>query len=365
VVFDFIRDQELRAGLEADYEELEACARAKAWKAVHVLAGSIVEAILVDYLVGTRRQTKPDPLAMSLAELISASRSAGVVSQKAAELSSAVKSYRNLIHPGRGRRLGEHADEDGALVARALVSMVVKEVGAKQQTERGPTAEQIATKFESDPTALPITPHLLREASQEELARLLVNVLPERYFAAMHEPYPTGDIRESQRKLFRAAFDVASDDVKRNVMKRYVTVLKEEPGERVRVYEEEFFRATDVDYVPEDERELIVAHLLARLRSDANPSLLAAAEGIGKYLREEDVPRFVDPLIHTVVRGDPPALASSARELLAGEALFTPEDLNPLIVNRLKVWADAWKQRGGTDVVELVTDIGLAYEIQL
>ena len=48
--FTFIVDPGLRRGLESDFKELSACLKAEAWKAVHVLAGSIVEAVLIDAL---------------------------------------------------------------------------------------------------------------------------------------------------------------------------------------------------------------------------------------------------------------------------------------------------------------------------
>lgn len=52
LTFDFITETEFRQGLQEDYAELLKCEGVSAWKAVHVLAGSIVEAVLVDYLVG-------------------------------------------------------------------------------------------------------------------------------------------------------------------------------------------------------------------------------------------------------------------------------------------------------------------------
>jgi hypothetical protein len=44
--FDFISDERFRASLQSDYSELGKAGQAEAWKAVHVLAGSIIEAVL-------------------------------------------------------------------------------------------------------------------------------------------------------------------------------------------------------------------------------------------------------------------------------------------------------------------------------
>lgn len=40
--FDFITGDDFRASLESDYNELSTCLASGAYKAVHVLAGSIV-----------------------------------------------------------------------------------------------------------------------------------------------------------------------------------------------------------------------------------------------------------------------------------------------------------------------------------
>ena len=66
--FEFISNEAFRASLKSDYTELEKCIDAGAWKAAHVLAGSIVEAILVDYLLTTdfTARNGEDPLRFDL-----------------------------------------------------------------------------------------------------------------------------------------------------------------------------------------------------------------------------------------------------------------------------------------------------------
>ena len=88
--FDFITDERLRSALEADYAELQLCIDSAAWKAALVMSGSIVEALLVDYLI-TSGQKRPDPLKMELAALIEKCRSIGALSSRAADLSSVVR----------------------------------------------------------------------------------------------------------------------------------------------------------------------------------------------------------------------------------------------------------------------------------
>ena len=105
-MFDFIVDRDMRTSLDSDWRELEAAFQNSAWKAVHVLAGSIVEAMLVDHLLSIGFQKK-DPLKMSLDEAIGACKAEGILTDKSAELSTVIRRFRNLIHPGRAIRLAE------------------------------------------------------------------------------------------------------------------------------------------------------------------------------------------------------------------------------------------------------------------
>src|SRR6266568_5292644 len=125
--FTFITSPEFRSSVESDARELEQCVSAGAWKAAHVLAGSIVEAILVDYLAALKYK-KQDPLKMSLVDAVAACQELKVLSDKTVGLSHAIRSYRNLIHPGRVVRLNEKVDEHGAKIAAELVKVIADEV---------------------------------------------------------------------------------------------------------------------------------------------------------------------------------------------------------------------------------------------
>lgn len=361
LVFDFITDEEFRSVLESDYAEMRVCIENGAWKAVHVLAGSIIEAVLVDYLVGAKK-TKPDPLGMSLGQLIDACTKTGVLSEKAGELSSALKSYRNLIHPGRSVRLNESADGDGAVVAHALVSIIVRDVAASQQEQYGLTAEQIVRKFESDPSALGISELLLKDAREQEIDRVLLKVLPERYFEELQQEYPDASILDGHTKLFRAAFAMTSDATKRKVMARFVSVLREEPGPRVQVYEEEFFRSPDMKYLKKDDRDLVKAHLLSRLKEEPSTKLLRVAEGIGEWLTSEDVTPFVDALIRIGVSPRDAELSARAFGRLEEEAVNTPAKIDAEIIERLSQWEEVYERRERSDLVELIREAKVAYQ---
>lgn len=364
IPFDFITDESLRKGLEADYREMTDCADAGAWKAVHLLAGSIIEAVLVDYLIGTAKQRKPDPMSMGMADLISAGRKAHVLSKKSADLSGALKEYRNLIHPGRAKRLNELPDREGAVVAQSLVRLIVREISEKQASERGFTAEQISRKFASDPSAANISEHLLKDANDREIERLLVEVVPDVYFAELEEEYPDSGLLKSQADLYQSAFDYAPDDVKRAAMSAYVKVLREASGPRVQIYERQFFQGSHLSWVAPDDLDLAKKHLLSQLE-DADVALLEAARGVGGYLAEDEVDDFIDPLVRVCIRYRNRPQGAAARKLIVGEYSHTPSEIDEAIVSRIDSWIRAYENRGeqGEPLATLLREIRADYDI--
>lgn len=364
IEFDFITDQELRASLAKDYEEMQVCTANEAWKAVYVLAGSLVEAILVEHLTGVGAATGTgDPLVMGLGELIDTAKKSGAISNKTALVSNALKEYRNLIHPGRLKRLGETVDEDGATVAQALVAMVVRDVAATQQKEHGLTAEQIVKKFETDASALGIADHLLGDASESEFERLLTAVLPQRYFEVAEEQEPDERLLESQGRLFRTAFTVAPTTVKEAVMKRHVEVIRKEAGPRVEVYEEEFFRGHNLEHVSGDHRRLLVDHVLSRLEASPNPKLFSAMEGIGRFLVANNVQGFVDGLMRPFIYQEA-KLSKPARGRLLGEYRWTSTAADKRIAARLHAWVELFEEKEEEERAAKVRQILQRYEAE-
>jgi hypothetical protein len=109
---DFITDEAFRASLVSDMRELETALESGNLKSAHVLAGSIVEAVLIDHLVTAGLIDLEAGLRLDLAEAIKRCKDKGIISERTADLSSVVRSYRNLIHPGRMMRLKERLSAD-------------------------------------------------------------------------------------------------------------------------------------------------------------------------------------------------------------------------------------------------------------
>jgi hypothetical protein len=300
--FDFITDEDLRASLQADYGELVIAVSNRAWKAAHVLAGSIVEALLVDYLLATRSAGAKgkDPLKMDLAELISECRKAHILSDRTEQLSTVVRGYRNLIHPGRLLRLQESVDESTAQVAKALVDIIVREVEAKRRETYGYTAEQVVDKIEHDPSALAILGHLLKDMRPIEFERLLIRVFPPRYFQYIAERPDYSEPSEpspweltlnrtisSLEECFTTAYNAAPDEAKAKAAQDFVRILRDESEANVLAYEAACFHCSGIQYLSDDDAEIVKRHILSRFVGQSGEqvsTLLRVIAGIGPYL---------------------------------------------------------------------------------
>lgn len=111
--FNFISDDQLRIVVERDKKELDSCLKNQLCKSTLLLAGSIIETILVDYFLafGKTGSTPAQILNSDLATLVSWAESDGLISSRTKEISTVIRNYRNLIHPGREYRLKERIDD--------------------------------------------------------------------------------------------------------------------------------------------------------------------------------------------------------------------------------------------------------------
>ncbi len=331
--FDFITNEAFRKSLESDFEELTACDKAKAWKAVHVLAGSIIEAVLIDHLSESGKTPSKDPLKMELAELIQFCKDEEILSQKSVDLSSVVRGYRNLIHPGRVIRLKEQVDARGASIAQALVEIIVEEVASRRRESYGYTADQIVGKISLDSSAISIIKHLLKKLNPHETERLLLKVIPDTYLRLVVIDIDNKQTLIHLENCFRLAFGSAAEDTKRLVALKYLSVLQEEDEFTVSIYEQILFRASDLRYFDDDsQRAIVKTHLIASMRKKLSFSLLEASEGIGPYLGiPEETGHFLAGLVvHIIPESD--ELRASAMERLRQERLTMTEET--------KRWAD-------------------------
>jgi hypothetical protein len=149
----FVADAALRNALRTDLSSTRRLAGEGEHKAATVLAGSIIEALLLDALssvsVADRNQAlaawqqrskrpgedAPGKLPPSLdrwrlVDLVWISLCAGVISEEAAALADVARDFRNLIHPGR-TRTSIPCDEGTALAAVGAALRIANELEAR------------------------------------------------------------------------------------------------------------------------------------------------------------------------------------------------------------------------------------------
>jgi hypothetical protein len=352
--FDFVADEGLRTSLESDAAEMATCLEMKAYKAAHVLAGSIVEAMLVDHLdsTGYKDPSGKGLLTLDLGQLITAARGKKVLSERAANLASVVKHYRNLIHPGRMTRLAERIDANTANVAKSLVEIVAAEVAQLRQGTYGNTAQQVVSKVENDSSSVSILADLLRRTKPRELELLLIRDLPARYLelaAAASEDFgdPTiASILARFRRVYRAAFWAATPEIRGRVVADYARILREEVNEfEVLTREAALFQAEDLAYLPEADLPMAKEHLLSRVGRILNESVADALVGIGRHCDERELTTLIDAYVRYVSTRDTPQRRKTAGELMQRLYSEVPPDRDSALPKRLEDWERTFAER--------------------
>lgn len=136
----FIEDSEFRKLLRTDIGAVEVALANSEWKSATVLAGSIIEALLLWAL----EKRKPEALAAEntpkgrektselerwdLHDFIEVALELDTITKETAQQARLAKDFRNLIHPGRSARLRKLCDRGTALSAVAAVEHVVRDL---------------------------------------------------------------------------------------------------------------------------------------------------------------------------------------------------------------------------------------------
>jgi hypothetical protein len=134
---DFLPDTDFRDGLRTDISSTTSSLLNHEYKASTVLAGSVVEALLLWALEQTgaaavaaaapKAPTKPFN-AWLLGEMILAAYACQLISDGTRTQAQLAQNFRNLIHPGRQARLGEKCDRGTALGALSAVERVAADL---------------------------------------------------------------------------------------------------------------------------------------------------------------------------------------------------------------------------------------------
>jgi len=325
--FEFVASDEYRACLERDAEELVQCMKAGAWKSAHVMASSLIQAALTEYLGSAGLCSEAQLSSMPLAGLLDLCRREQVLTSRTVELAAFLRPFSDFLSPVASIRLDAATDETGARIAQALLEIIVNEIASHRRETYQYSAEKIVAKVLSDPLVMAIADHLLRKLSRAELERLLLELLPKAYLEGARSPDPQA--QEPLPRLascFRLAFDAAPEEIKRQAAARFLTVLENESEFVVQAYQGAFFRASDLEYLDEQERAAIKAHFLSCLSKALTPALVAAAAGMGRFLSSENETRaFFVPLVTQLLQQkEEAARAAMERRIVEEFASLAP-----------------------------------------
>jgi hypothetical protein len=134
--FSFIHENGLRSIVNRDYPELLVAFTASCKKSSLVLAGSIIESILLDLALWdvaaamktTAAPKNRDPLRWSLDELINVAVELHPVLAPVQTMSHAIRQYRNLVHPAVELRGNLKVEIEEARLAITLISILQREL---------------------------------------------------------------------------------------------------------------------------------------------------------------------------------------------------------------------------------------------
>lgn len=173
--FEFIADAKFKNILVRDFNELQNCINAENAKSALILSGSIIEAILLEFFTHTLPSGKNEDqvLKMNLADLINEAEKISLISNKSKDLSTVIKNYRNLIHPGREIRTREEFDFETAIVSFSLLKMILKEIKENYIQKYGYKAEDIYHKIIIDTSTYSIYDKLLEKLNTYEKNKLM------------------------------------------------------------------------------------------------------------------------------------------------------------------------------------------------
>jgi hypothetical protein len=133
----FVDDADLRASLRQDVNWASSALRNCEWKAATVLAGSVVEALLLWELKQPHHEPIPNirssPLDdWYLSDYIKAARKLRCTTNETITDAEKAQDYRNLIHPGASVRRGQACDLGTAHIAVGALDHVVRDLQNKE-----------------------------------------------------------------------------------------------------------------------------------------------------------------------------------------------------------------------------------------
>jgi len=286
IPLEFVTDDAYHDLLEDDLKEMDAALKARAPKAATVLAGSLLEALLAYALqTASPKRGKRSFDSLSLDRLIEEARAADLLTDEAVQLSVVVKSYRNLIHPGRARRLERTIDNETAQIAVALVRMVARHLEVRLSGKQGHEASAVLRRLKDSSPPPGVLEHLIQRMPSSEVSLLLRRELPKALVKKAKTSYgrlPQRDLKNYER-AFALCWQRSTSSVRADAARCVARAIGSESDDVVAAVVDAFLKPDYLHEFDSVDKELAVAHLLARLDSRPNKTYIAALEGLEQH----------------------------------------------------------------------------------
>jgi hypothetical protein len=238
--------------------------------------------------------------------------------------------------------------------------MIVTEVAQKRRSVVGLTADQVISKVLRDHNANSILRHILNEVSDKQRRRLLLDLFPVEYERACEDSFADQDRLEV---AFRTVLETSSEDIKREVAAAAVAIIREADGDRVERYIAAFFTATDLRFVLEKDRPMVVDHLLSMGSGDRQLLYQKKIEiwsGLSDYLTKDNIGKWINEYVRAILYSREKSIRESAKNAFAWEAAGLKGELKSLLEGRIGSWKNTLS--GKAELSQVIDD--LRQEIQ-
>lgn len=257
--FDFISDDNFRKILERDYKELHKCIDSESDKSVLILSGSIIESILTEFF-SSYPIDGTDPkkiLEYDLFKLLELAYENKLISKSTKELSTVIKNYRNLIHPGREIRKKETFDHDTALVAKSVLNIILKEVRFNYVKRVGYSSSDIIKKLENDAVSVSIFEKIIENLNKREKNKLFIELID-------YESDLPFDIIENPKKYIT----IIKKHIDRSIINNKIDDLIKNIHIGKKAETEKLFNIlhNEIGHIEKKSRELILLYMISAIK---------------------------------------------------------------------------------------------------
>ncbi|MEX0804237.1 MAG: hypothetical protein WD688_13110 [Candidatus Binatia bacterium] len=215
------------------------------------------------------------------------------------------------------------------------------------------------SKIRKDENCLAILQHLVKEASDRQQERLLLESIPDAYFSFQptEEPWDQAEL-DRLEGAYRVVFDTVSDDIRRKAVAKFVRVLREEDDNRVNVYSNSFFKPADIKFVAANHAAMVRQHLLSLVPSMHTAKSLHFVDGIAEYLEPSDIQAWLDPFVRTLLSAQVPvAVKATVRNHLLTATMSTSTKSDESLDSRLNAWVRHLEKNSSTEQVGTIRSL--------